>query len=349
MVRCTARGARVRIAFHASIIFPRAYPRDAVRERAEHDRCDGRGAAAGRNRGRRCRSRRGRRLHGRDRGARPSARRRPFAFDPARTTLRACATRRGPLGRADARPDLPAARDSTALRRSGSARATPAPRGLAPSSRSRPCERWRSARWPTSAQRDGACAGGGPRPPCARAPPHRKRRQAPHRARADDGRCRRSARRTGRARGHYDACRTGRNRPPGSWRGTSSLGVQTRRRRHSGGPPPLPRTLPSPCRSRRPIRLPPPLPRIHVSPRRSRRPIRLPTALPRIHVSPRRSRRPIRLTTRRAPDICDARGRARYMGRADSARDAELRRREAEGRLWPTDPPFCPAAWSGPG
>ena len=41
----------------------------------------------------------------------------------------------------------------------------------------------------------------------------------------------------------------------------------------------------------------------------------------------------------RAPDICDARG----------ARDAELRRREAEGRLWPTDPPFCPAAWSGPG
>ena len=48
-------------------------------------------------------------------------------------------------------------------------------------------------------------------------------------------------------------------------------------RRHSGGPPPLPRTLPSPRRSRRPIRLPPPLPRIHGSPRRSRRPIRLPT------------------------------------------------------------------------
>ena len=40
-----------------------------------------------------------------------------------------------------------------------------------------------------------------------------------------------------------------------------------------------------------------------------------------------------------APDICDAHG----------ARDAELRRREAEGRLWPTDPPFCPAEWSGPG
>ena len=31
------------------------------------------------------------------------------------------------------------------------------------------------------------------------------------------------------------------------------------------------------------------------------------------------------------------------------ARDADLRRREAEGRLWPTDPPFCPSAWSGPG
>ena len=34
---------------------------------------------------------------------------------------------------------------------------------------------------------------------------------------------------------------------------------------------------------------------------------------------------------------------------AHRARDAELRRREAEGRLWPTDPPFCPAEWSGPG
>ena len=88
---------------------------------------------------------------------------------------------------------------------------------------------------------------------------------------------RRRARRSGRARGQYDACRTGRDRPPGSWRGTSSLGAQSRRRRHSGGPPPLPRTLPSPCRSRSPIRLPPRLPRIHVSPRRNRRPIRLPT------------------------------------------------------------------------
>ena len=40
-----------------------------------------------------------------------------------------------------------------------------------------------------------------------------------------------------------------------------------------------------------------------------------------------------------ARDTWDARG----------ARDAELRRREAERRLWPTDPPFCPSAWSGPG
>ena len=34
--------------------------------------------------------------HGRDRGPCPRGRRRPFAFDPARTTLRACAIRRGP-------------------------------------------------------------------------------------------------------------------------------------------------------------------------------------------------------------------------------------------------------------
>ena len=76
----------------------------AVPEHAGHGRCDGRAligrAVAGRNPGRRGRSDRGRRQPGRDRGARPFARRRPFAFDPARTTLRAGATRRGPLGRA---------------------------------------------------------------------------------------------------------------------------------------------------------------------------------------------------------------------------------------------------------
>ena len=49
-----------------------------------------------------------------------------------------------------------------------------------------------------------------------------------------------------------------------------------------------------------------------------------------------------------APDVCDAR-RAPDICDARIARDAHLRRREAEGRLWPTDPPFCPAAWSGPG
>ena len=49
-----------------------------------------------------------------------------------------------------------------------------------------------------------------------------------------------------------------------------------------------------------------------------------------------------------APDVCDARG-ARDTWDAHRARDAELRRREAERRLWPTDPPFCPSAWSGPG
>ena len=61
-----------------------------------------------------------------------------------------------------------------------------------------------------------------------------------------------------------------------------------------------------------------------------------------------------------APDgaqDADARGVrvARPRAQADDtwdahrARDADLRRREAEGRLWPTDPPFCPAEWSGPG
>ena len=40
-----------------------------------------------------------------------------------------------------------------------------------------------------------------------------------------------------------------------------------------------------------------------------------------------------------APDVCDAR-RAPVTWDAHSARDAHLRRREAEGRLWPTDPPF---------
>ena len=49
-----------------------------------------------------------------------------------------------------------------------------------------------------------------------------------------------------------------------------------------------------------------------------------------------------------APDAWDARG-ARDTWDVRRARDAELRRREAERRLWPTDPPFCPSAWSGPG
>ena len=49
-----------------------------------------------------------------------------------------------------------------------------------------------------------------------------------------------------------------------------------------------------------------------------------------------------------APDVLDART-AQDVLDAHRARDAELRRREAERRLWPTDPPFCPSAWSGPG
>ena len=49
-----------------------------------------------------------------------------------------------------------------------------------------------------------------------------------------------------------------------------------------------------------------------------------------------------------AQDVCDPRG-VRDSWDAHRARDADLRRREAERRLWPTDPPFCPSAWSGPG
>ena len=52
-----------------------------------------------------------------------------------------------------------------------------------------------------------------------------------------------------------------------------------------------------------------------------------------------------------APGARVARPRAQVDDTWDGhrARDAELRRRDAEGRLWPTDPPFCPSEWSGPG
>ena len=93
-------------------------------------------AAAGRNPGRRGRSDRGRRLHGRDRGLRPCGRRRPFAFDPARTTLRAGTTRRGLLGRAHGGPDRPAARDRSLCRGMG-AHARPPRRGAGRAHRDR--------------------------------------------------------------------------------------------------------------------------------------------------------------------------------------------------------------------
>ena len=51
---------------------------------------------------------------------------------------------------------------------------------------------------------------------------------------------------------------------------------------------------------------------------------------------------------RGAQDEWDARDASHTWG-ARGARDAELRRRERESRLWPTDPPFCPSEWSGPG
>ena len=55
-----------------------------------------------------------------------------------------------------------------------------------------------------------------------------------------------------------------------------------------------------------------------------------------------------------APDVWDAHEAhdvpsARDAHEVPSARDADLRRRKAEAQLWPTAPPFCPAAWNGPG
>ena len=42
-------------------------------------------------------------------------------------------------------------------------------------------------------------------------------------------------------------------------------------------------------------------------------------------------------------------GAAQDAWDACEAQDFHMRRREAEARLWPTDPPFCPSQWSGPG
>ena len=109
-------------------------------------------------------------------------------------------------------------------------------KALAPSSQSRPCERWRCRTMADLSQRAGAGADGGPRPPPrSRSTASKAPTGSVSSASRDDGRCRRYARRAGRARGHYDACRTGRNRPPGSRAGTSSLGAQTRQRRHRVG------------------------------------------------------------------------------------------------------------------
>ena len=113
-------------------------------------------------------------------------RQRGFAFDHARTTLRACATRRGRLGRAHGRPDLPAARGRPLLPRNGCARASPAPKAVARSSRSSPSEHWRSGH---DGRAQPANAEPVPTEDLARLALalHRieSRRQAPHRARAD--------------------------------------------------------------------------------------------------------------------------------------------------------------------
>ena len=130
---------------------------------------------------------------------------------------RRCARARPAEGRWAERmdgPDLPAARDRSLCRGLG-AHARPPRRRAQRAHRNRDPANAGAVHdgraWPAR----GAGADRGPRPSRARALPHRERRQAPHRARADDGRCRR-ARRAGRARGQYDACRTGRDRPPGS-------------------------------------------------------------------------------------------------------------------------------------
>ena len=59
-------------------------------------------------------------------------------------------------------------------------------------------------------------------------------------------------------------------------------------------------------------------------------------------------------SARKAHDLPSAREAhdvpsARAAHDVPSARDADLRRRKAEAQLWPTAPPFCPAAWNGPG
>ena len=79
---------------------------------------------------------------------------------------------------------------------------------------------------------------------------------------------------------------------------------------------------------------------------RDRRNPGAPQPLPRPPTSPRRTPRPIAADeaqdvwdARGAPDVCDAR----------EARDADLRRREAGSEIWPPDPSFCAAEWSGQG
>ena len=132
----------------------------------------------------------------------------------------------------------------------------------------------------------------------------------------------------GRARGQYDACRTGRDRPPGSCEGHLFPGRTD--------PPPAAFGWAAASAEDSPVTLPEPAP----DP-----PAAAPPANSRVTPP---APAPDSPADDGAPDICDAR-RAPDIWDAHSARDAHLRRREAEGRLWPTDPPFCPAAWRGQG
>ena len=213
--------------------------------------------------------------------------------------------------------------------RNGHASASPAPRGAARSSRSRPCERWRSARWPSSARarsrwRRRTSAASRSRSTASKAPTgsassaSRRRPIPPH---AHAGAAARAARMTHAERvetvrrafeGQFFPGRTG---PPPAAFGWAAASAED-------APVSPPEPAPDPCL--RPSRE-------FTTLRRSRRPIRLPT------------------TGRMTLAVRRMYGRARDTWDAHRARDAELRRREAEGRLWPTDPPFCPAAWSGPG
>ena len=240
---------------------------------------------------------------------------------PLISRARRCARARpaeGRWGRAHGGPDLPAAREPTALPRNGSARATPAPRGLAPSSRSRPCERWRSARWPSSARTRSRC-----RPRTSAASP-----SALYRIEAAD------RLRVEREQAMADAAA---HAGPAARAATMTHAerVETVRRALEG------HVFPARTES-------PPLASGWAEAPPADSHVTSPDPTPE---SPADDGAQDAQDAAGAQDAQDAAGTqdvsdarvAQDAWDARMARDAELRRREAEGRLWPTDPPFCPA------